>query len=296
MIYETKPVSGDYSFESHYVDVLGSKIHYIDEGSGDPILFLHGIPASSYLWRNIIPSVSQYGRCIAPDLIGMGKSDKPDISYRIFDYIKYVDAFIESLGLEKVTLVLHGWGSVVGFDYAMRHESNVKAMAFLESHIRPEVGDNISLPVRHLLSSLKQKDDGFEHVVNSDDFAAKLLQNSNIRTLTQKELDHYKAPFQDSKHRQLIWQYILDLPDGDGPDDVIELIKNYSHKLTLSNIPKLMFYSIPGFQTTVDTIMWAKENLKNICLVDVGEGLHYPQENQPKFMANKMVEWMESAC
>ena len=106
-------ISAAFPFESKYAEVLGSKIHYIDEGEGDPILFLHGQPTSSYLWRNIIPHITGVGRCIAPDLIGFGKSDKPDIEYRFFDHVEYVEGFIEALGLKNITLIVHDWGTAL---------------------------------------------------------------------------------------------------------------------------------------------------------------------------------------
>ena len=104
----------DVTLQSKSITVKGSKIHYLEQGAGDPILFIHGIPTSSYLWRNIIPSLSQGARCIAPDLIGMGASDKPDIDYTLSDHIEYIDAFIKKLNLKNITLVLHAWGSVIG--------------------------------------------------------------------------------------------------------------------------------------------------------------------------------------
>ena len=130
------PTSPDFPFESHYVDVDGSKMHYVESGEGDPILFVHGNPTSSYLWRNVIPHVSPVGRAIAVDLIGMGRSDKPDIDYRFFDHLKYLEAFIEALGLENVTLVLHDWGGGLGTSYARRHPDNVRGMPFTEFAIR----------------------------------------------------------------------------------------------------------------------------------------------------------------
>jgi len=123
-------ISAEFPYASHYIEVLGSKMHYVEQGSGDPILFLHGIPSSSYLWRNIIPFLADKGRCIAVDLIGLGKSDKPDIAYTVFDHIRYIEAFINALGLTNLTIVMHAWGSVIGFDYAMRNEANIKALAF----------------------------------------------------------------------------------------------------------------------------------------------------------------------
>ena len=140
----SKSISPDFPFESKYLDVHGSKMHYIDEGEGDPILFLHGNPTSNYLWRNIIPYLTPHARVIAPDLIGMGKSDKPDISYNFFDHTKYLEGFIEKLELTNVTLVLHDWGSGLGFHYGMRHENNLKGIAFMESMIKPLKWEDLS--------------------------------------------------------------------------------------------------------------------------------------------------------
>ena len=115
-------ISSEFPYQSKYINVLGSKIHYVEEGAGQPILFLHGMPATNYTWRNVIPYLAKYGRCIAPDLIGMWLSDKPNIAYRIFDHIQYIEEFINALALKNITLVMHGFGSIIGFDYAMRHE------------------------------------------------------------------------------------------------------------------------------------------------------------------------------
>ena len=124
-------ISADFPYESHYVEVLGSRLHYIEEGEGDPILFLHGNPTSAYLWRNVIPYLVPQGQAIALDLIGMGKSDKPDIEYIYDDHLRYVEGFIDALNLKNITLVVHDWGSALGLDYASRNEDNVIGVAFM---------------------------------------------------------------------------------------------------------------------------------------------------------------------
>ncbi len=134
---DTQEISAAFPFESKFVAVHDSKMHYIDVGEGDPILFLHGNPTSSYLWRNIIPHLSGQGRCIAPNLIGMGKSDHPDIPYRYDDHYRYVSGFIDALDIgSNLTLVIHDWGSGLGFRWAHDHEGSVKAIAFMEAMIR----------------------------------------------------------------------------------------------------------------------------------------------------------------
>ena len=134
----TTHISAQFPYESKFIEVLGSKMHYVEEGDGKPILFIHGNPTSSYLWRNVIPHLADQGRCIAPDLIGMGKSDKPDIAYRYDDQYRYLSEFLEQMDLgDNVTLVLHDWGSGLGFRWAHEHKDRIKGLAFMEAMVRP---------------------------------------------------------------------------------------------------------------------------------------------------------------
>lgn len=287
-------ISAAYPFESHYQTVLGSKIHYIEQGEGDPILFLHGVPTSSYLWRNIIPELAQQARCIAPDLIGMGQSDKPNIEYRVFDHIHYMEAFIQALDLNNITLVVHGWGSVIGFDIATRHPERFKAIAFLESHIRPVLDwSMVSLPVQELSVVLSAPDGGYDVIMNSNYFVNKVLPNGVMRKLTAEEMEFYRRPFLEPESCKPLWQYLQDLPLGNGPKDVIDLITRYSKKFVSSDIPKLMLYAVPGFVTTMATVQWAKDNLQNLTLVDVGDALHYAQESKPTVISAELKKWYQ---
>jgi haloalkane dehalogenase len=285
-------VSAEFNFAPHYAEVLGSKIHYIEAGEGDPILFIHGIPTWSYVWRNIIPALAPYGHCIAPDLIGMGKSDKPDIEYTIFDHIKYIDAFIEQRKLKNVTLVLHGWGSLIGFDYAMRHPKNVKAIAFLEGHIRPAIQkDMVALPVQERSSILNTEDSGYDLIMNSNHYVNKVMPAGAMRKLTDAEMAHYLEPFHASGSNKPIWQYLHDLPLGHKRTPVLDLISNYSEKLQHSKIPKLMLYAMPGFNTSIADIVWAKEHLPNLEVVEIDDALHYAQESRPEEVSAALVDW-----
>jgi haloalkane dehalogenase len=278
---------------SHYVEIYGSKMHYIEQGSGHPILFLHGMPTSSYLWRNIIPFLSPLGRCIAPDLIGMGKSDKPDIKYTIADHIKYIDKFIETLNLKKVILVMHGWGSLIGFDYAMRHESNCKGLVFYESYLRPLNRDTVSLPYQEQITTLEEQEDIDDLILNSTYFIDKILPQGMMRPLTEEEMSHYREPFLKKGAGKPLNQYLQELPRGTGEGSVDNLIANYSKKLTQSALPKLMLYSVPGFITTIATAAWAKENLPHLELVDIGEELHFAQESNPALMGETISVWLQ---
>lgn len=286
-------ISADFPYTSNYLEVYGSKMHYIEQGSGDPILFLHGMPTSSYLWRNIIPHLATLGRCIAPDLIGMGKSDKPDIAYSITDHIKYIEQLIETLHLKNITFIMHGWGSIIGFDYAMRHENNCKGLVFYESYLRPFTDNDVSLPLQEQLYSLTAQEDMYDLVVNGSYFVDKVLPQAMMRSLSQEEISHYREPFLKEQSGKALFQYLQELPTGKNNNQVEKIIAEYSKKLTTSTLPKLMLYSVPGFVTTIATAMWAKENLPNLEIVDVGEELHYAQESNPFLMGEAISIWMQ---
>lgn len=287
-----KKIAANCPYSSNYVDVYGSQMHYIEQGKGDPILFIHGIPTSGYLWRNVIPHLSTLGRCIALDLIGMGKSDKPDIGYTIHDHIRYVSKFIETLDLHHVTLVMHGWGSIIGFDYAMQHEKNCKGLIFYEGYLQPMLQANLSLPYQEQLFILQEHEN--KKILDAMDFVQTVLPQGMVRTLSDEEMKNYSDPFADKHAEKPIKQYLRELPKGDGKSKVDKLIADNMEKLKQSKLPKLMLYSVPGFITTIESMMWAKEHLPEIEVADVGESLHYAQESDPFLMGETMSIWLQS--
>ena len=284
-------VPTNFPYPAHYVDVYGSRMHYIEQGHGDPILFLHGIPTSSYLWRNIIPHLSTLGRCIAVDLIGMGKSDKPDIEYTIFDHIKYVEKFIEVMNLKRVTLVMHDWGSIMGFNYAMKNEKNCKGLIFYEAYLRPVTKEDMSLPYQEQLFNLQEQEN--KKIMDGQHFVDTVLPQGMARTLSPEEMQQYREPFLAKGADKPLHQYLRELPRGDGQSKVDKLIAENSEKLTQSYLPKLMLYSLPGFITTMETAMWAKKNLPRLEIADIGESMHYAQETDPFVMGETISIWMQ---
>ncbi len=287
-----RDISADFPYQSRYIEVLGSQIHYVDEGAGDPILFLHGNPSSSYLWRNIIPHVMPLGRCIAPDLIGMGKSDKPDIEYRFFDHVKYVEGFIERMGLENITLVVHDWGSALGFYYAMRHEGNVKGLAFLEAILMP-VPSWAMFPEasREMFQGFRTPEVGWDMIVNKNMFIEEVLPSKIIRRLSTEEMDHYREPFIEPGARKPVWRGPNELPIAGEPPDVVEAVARYSQWLQATDLPKLLFYGSPGELVQAPVVDWCKQNLKNLRLVDIGPGIHYLQEDNPHLIGAELARW-----
>lgn len=280
-----------FPYQSHFVDVFGAKMHYIEQGQGTPILFLHGIPTSAYLWRNVIPHLSGLGRCIAVDLIGMGKSDKPDIEYTIEDHIKYINKFIETLNLKRLILVMHGWGSIIGFHYAMQHETNCRGLVFYEAYLRSLDGEELSLPYQEQLQEWGTEE--YTSMMNGVDFVDKILTQGMLNYPQQTEIKYYHEPFLLKGSSKPLSQYIQELQNIHNNNQLNKIINDYSKQLQQSNLPKLMLYSVPGFITTIATIMWAKEHLKNLEIVDIGEELHFAQESHPRLMGEVISVWLQ---
>ena len=287
-----KNISAEFPFKSKYIAIHGSKIHYVEEGAGDPILFLHGNPTSSYLWWNIIPYLTPYGHTIAMDLIGMGKSDKPDIEYRFFDHVKYVEGFIEKMGLRNVTLVIHDWGAALGFYYAMRHENNVKGLAFMEAILMPvPTWDEFPADFRQVFQAFRTPQVGWDMIVNQNMFVEQVLPGAIVRKLTEEEMNHYRDPYKDPANRKPVWRWPNELPIAGEPADVVEAINAYNQWLQNSALPKLLFYGTPGAIGPAPVVGWCRERLKNLKVVDVGKGIHYLQEDNPHLIGSELAEW-----
>ncbi len=291
---EDEKIAVGFPFESKFVEVHGSNLHYVDEGAGDPILFLHGNPTSSYLWRNIIPHVSSHGRCIALDLIGMGKSDKPEIDYGFFDHAKYVEGFIDALALKNITLVIHDWGSALGFHYARRHEANVKGIAFMEAILRA-VPTWSELPpnFRRMFRLLRTPVVGWIMVGWMNMFVEKMLPGTIVRKLTEEEMNHYRAPFKSLASRKPLWRWPNEVPIAGRPPAVVEAVKACNKWLQETELPKLLFYASPGAIILPPVVDWCKQNLKNLKTVDLGHGIHFLQEDHPHQIGAELAAWYD---
>lgn len=287
-------ISDELIYSSNYLEVLNSRIHYLEVGTGDPILFLHGVPTSSYLWRNIIPYLSSLGRCIAPDLIGFGQSDKPDIIYSIQNHIEYINQFIEKLALKNITLVMHGWGSLIGFHYAMSHEKNCKGLVFYESFLRPLHDTDFSLPFQEQLINFQSEENVDALLSNATLFIDKTFPQNVIRQLSENEMENYRRPFKEKGAGKPIVQYLKELSMKNDHQTVNSIIESYSNKLIHSSLPKLLLYSVPGFIATIATVMWAKEHLSHLEVVDIGEELHLGQESRPDFIGKSIGIWLQA--
>ncbi|MFT5170475.1 MAG: haloalkane dehalogenase [Candidatus Marinamargulisbacteria bacterium] len=289
-----KNISAEFPFESKYVQVNGSRMHYIDEGEGDPILFLHGNPTSNYLWRNIIPYLSSSNRCIAPDLIGMGKSDKIDSNYHFSDHYAYIESFVKTLGLSKVTLVIHDWGSALGFNYWAKNEKNVKGIAFMEALIKPMEWSELPPDFRMTFRLLRTPGIGWLMASVMNMFVKGMLRQTIKRALTKEEKEIYAAPFPTIKSRKPVRQWPVEIPISGTPKATFDVISGYSQKLQESDISKLLFYATPGAIIDKKGLDWCKSNIKNLETVDIGEGIHFIQEDNPHLIGEKLAEWVKT--
>lgn len=289
-------ISEDFPFRSRYIEVYGASMHYIDEGSGDPVLFLHGNPTSSYLWRNIIPYLIPHARCIAVDLIGMGKSAKPNIDYRFFDHVKYLNGFIDKMGLTNITLVLHDWGSAIGFHYAMQHENNIKGFAFMEAIIKTLAWNDFPMDFRLGFRLFRTPIIGWTLIVGLNIFIEQILPKATVRKLTEAEKNHYRAPFKDLRSRKPVWRWPNELPIEGKPADIVKAVEQYCQKVQESNLPKLLFYAQPGGLITSETVEWCKRTFKNLETVNIGPGIHYLQEDNPQLIGLELAKWYRSLC
>ncbi|WP_394841873.1 haloalkane dehalogenase [Pendulispora brunnea] len=286
-------ISSDFPFQHRYIDVHGSRMAYVDEGQGDPVLFLHGNPASSYLWRNIIPHVRGLGRAIAPDLIGMGRSDKPDIGYQFADHARYLEGFIEKLGLERITLVIHDWGSALGFDWAMRHESRVRGIAFMEPILAPVPSwEQFPEAVRDIFQKMRTPGVGEAMVLDENFFIEHLLPGAIVRKLTAVEMDHYRAPFPDRASRKPTLAWPRQIPIAGEPPEIVDIVSRSRDALRRSKLPKLLFTAEPGALMQPPLVAWCKDNLPNLEVVPVGQGIHYLQEDNPHLIGRTLAEWL----
>jgi len=286
----------DFPYEHEYIEVMGSLMAYVDEGEGDPILFLHGNPTSSYLWRNIMPHVEGQGRIIAPDLIGMGKSDKPEIGYTYAEQYAYLSGFIEMLDLQNITLVVHDWGSVLGMQYARENEDNIKGLAFMEAIVAP------SVPIasyeamgtgREFFRALRTPGVGEEMILDQNVFVEVMLPEFGIlRDLSDEEMANYRAPYttRESRLPTLVWP--RELPIANEPAFTTQVVTENGAWLAQTELPKLYFYAEPGALNPAPLVSYFQHNLKNIESRFIGAGVHFLQEDNPKAIGLGLSDWM----
>jgi haloalkane dehalogenase len=276
------------------IEVLGKTMTYVEMGEGDPIVFQHGNPTSSYLWRNIMPHLADQGRCIALDLIGMGDSDKLDDSgpdrYTFVEHRKYFDAALEALGVtDNVTLVIHDWGSALGFDWANRHRDAVLGICYMEAIVRPMTWEEWPEAATRVFQGFRSEA-GEDMVLAKNVFVENVLPGSIIRDLTDEEMNVYRRPFTnpgEDRRPTLTWP--RQIPLGGEPADVVEIAQSYADWLAGSDVPKLFINAEPGAILIGPQREFCR-GWPNQTEVTVA-GNHFLQEDSPDEIGAAIAEW-----
>jgi len=278
------------------ITVSGKKMAYVELGSGDPIVFLHGNPTSSYLWRNIMPHLKSLGRCLAPDLIGMGDSEKLDSpdqdSYRFVEHRKYLNAFFDAMELKtNVILVVHDWGSALGFDWARRNPSAIKGIAYMEAIVRPVTWEDWNKDARPIFEAFRSPK-GENMVLEKNIFVERVLPGSVLRKLTDTEMDVYRRPFinvGEDRRPTLTWP--RQIPLNGVPADVTAIVADYAGWMTTNNLPKLFVNADPGAiligAQREFCRMW--KNQKEVTV----KGSHFIQEDSPDEIGMAIADWLQ---
>jgi haloalkane dehalogenase len=276
------------------VTVHGRAMAYVEAGTGDPIVFLHGNPTSSYLWRNVMPHLAGRGRCIAPDLIGMGDSEKlapagPD-SYRFVDHRRYLDGLLDALGVgHRVTIVGHDWGSALGFDWANRHRAAIKGLVYMEAIVRPLAWVEWPEPIRKLFQGFRS-DAGEAMVLEKNVFVERVLPGSVLRGLTDAEMTVYRRPFSEpGEARRPTLSWPRQIPLGGAPADVAAIVQDYADWLAQSAMPKLFVNAEPGAILVGPQREFCR-SWPNQTEVTVG-GSHFIQEDSPAEIGQAIADW-----
>lgn len=284
----------DFPFESRYLTVLGSRMHYVDEGAGPPVVLLHGNPTSVYLWRNVIPTLAERHRVIAVDLIGMGKSAKPTLGYRFADHARFFEAFMQELGVRDVALVLHDWGGAVGIDYAARQPENVRAISVMEAVLKPMSWDQADMATRYLFSRLRDPEDGHEIVAVENYFVERMLPMMSGRDLSVREMEAYREPFPTVESRRPVEQWPREIPIDDVPADNAQRIASNYEWLRQSDLPVQLLHADPGMIIDDAFVENLQREIPRIQTVEIGSGIHYLQEVQPTRIARAVSSWLQA--
>lgn len=270
--------------------VLDTEMAYVDVGKGDPVVFLHGNPTSSYIWRNVIPHMAPLARCLAPDLVGMGESGpSPNGTYRFVDHSRYLDAWMDAVGLDRVVFVVHDWGSALGFHWARRHPARVRGIAYMEAIVTPMTWNDWPASALGVFQGFRSPA-GEEMVLQKNVFVERVLPGSVLRALTDEEMKVYRRRFAEpgeSRRPTLAWP--RELPIGGEPADVVTIVEGYAAWLCQSQVPKLFINAEPGAILTgrqrESCRGWPNQREVTV------PGIHYVQEDSPHEIGKAIAAW-----
>lgn len=279
------------------INVLDSKMFYEKTGDGAPFVFLHGNPTSSHLWRNITPRLAMKRRCLAPDLIGMGRSGKPDIGYRFVDHARYLDAWFDALALERVVLVGHDWGGALAFDWAARHAERVSGIAFLETIVRPLTWEDFPGPARPRIEVLRASGTGEQKVLDENFFMEVALGATTQKGMAAQDIAIYRAPYPTRASRRPLLEWPRAFPIEGDPADVTARVAEYDAWLASTpDIPKLLL-TFDGSPEKLlmgpELTAWCIDNIASLEVENCGPAYHLAPEDQPEAIANAIAAWAD---
>lgn len=278
------------------VVIEGARVAYVERGSGRPIIFIHGNPSSSYLWRNVIPYVEAQGRVIALDLAGMGSSEPARLGYRFADHARRLDAFIEALDLRDVVFVVHDWGAALGFDYAQRHPDNVRAIAFMEGVLPPAFPqpsfDAMGPEMGGMFRAFKDPVQGREMVITQNMFIEQILPRFVNRTLGEHAMSEYRRPYRAAERREPLLAWPREIPIAGDPPEVVATMARIERFMSETDKPALLLYADPGVLVPPAAVPWYTGHMQNLEATYVGQGLHFIQEDQPAAIGHVLSDWL----
>ncbi len=279
----------------HQVDVLDTFMSYRESGAGSPVVFLHGNPTSSHVWRNVIPFVAERRRCLAPDLVGMGRSGKPESPYRFHDHARYLDAWFSRLDLRDVVLVGYDWGGVLALDWASRHSDRVRGVAIFETFLRPMHWSDWSPQGAELFRALRTPGVGEELVLEQNEFLARSLANGVKRGLADGDRAAYYAPFPDPPSRRPVLQWPREIPIDGEPSDVAAVITHNAEWLARTpEIPKLLLtFDGTALSNAPAVVEWARSAIASLDVVPLGPAGHHAPEDAPEEIARAITTWLD---
>ena len=289
-------ISESHQLHKKTVEVLGSNMAYLETGTGEPVIFTHGNPSSSYLWRNVMPYVAPQGRAIAVDLIGMGRSDKPDIGYTFEEQYRYFSAFIDALNVNKVTLVGHDWGATLAWEYARRNPGKVRKLAFMEGVLPPAFPvpsfDAMGEEMGNMFRAFKDPVQGDKLVIQDNMFIEKVLPGFVNRTLGEEAMKTYRAPFLNVGDRKPVLAWPRQVPIAGQPKSTLNTLHAIGKFMGVTDMPVLLMYASPGVVVPPKAVGWYVNKIQKLETAFLGQGLHFIQEDQPEAIGRALADWM----
>ncbi|NMO15203.1 haloalkane dehalogenase [Pyxidicoccus fallax] len=279
---------------SRQVPVLDSFMSYREAGTGAPIVFLHGNPTSSHVWREVIPRLSGRNRCLAPDLIGMGSSGKPDIAYRFADHARYLDAWFSALDLREVVVVGYDWGGVLALDWARRHPDRVRGVVVFETFLRPMQWSDWPPQGEQFFRALRTPGVGEKLVLEQNEFLARSLANGVQRGLSESDRGVYYAPYPDAASRRPLLQWPREIPIGGEPAEVAAVIEDYDAWLASPQAKPALLLTFGDTGLSAPGIVeWARSTLRALEIVPLGRAGHHAPEDAPEEIARAIERWLD---